>query len=1014
MGHREAVKVVHNKVRGRARFSVSALVRSPEVKRILESELSGHGDIQEVRGNTDTGNLLVTFRKDLDHRVILQILEKLLRELKPRPGRRERPGRAGVLPARRVGRSVGITSQRGATGSKEPWHAFDEGAVLTLLGCRSDFGLSHRMVAERLETHGPNAVRELAIRSPGKILFEQISAPPLLLLGATTLLSVLTGTLLEAAALALIIAGNVTLGYLIDRGAEKAIDSMRRRGRPRSLVIREGRPQEVRGEGLVIGDLLILKAGTFVGADSRIIEARQLKIDESLLTGESMPVEKTSAPLRTESAPLVHRTNMAYMGTLVVGGEGLAVVVAVGELTEFGRLHSLLVETLPPKTPMVTELEHTTKRLLQTAMWASPALFFLGLIGGAGFLKSLKAAMSLAATMMPAGLPSAVTLNMAIGARRAKGHDLSLKRLHALETLGSVDLICFDKTGTLTRSRISVLQIFAGPARVTIRDRHFYVDGIPVDPLHSADVRILLQACILCNEAKIETEPGVDQFRIRGTPTEAALLHLVVLSGSDISSLYEQYPLRAVLHRGEKRRHMVTVHDSFDERLWMFVKGDPREVLEMCSSRIREGMVETLAPEGVLEIESQNDDMAGEALRVLGFAYKVVAQDREQDSEKDFTWIGLVGMAEPIRKGVPEMMDRLHRAGIDTVMITGDQNRTAHAVARKVRLAGDRDLKVLDSSRFDTLDADLLQALAKEVHVYSRVSPFQKLQIVRAYQGRGRVVAMTGDGINDGPALRAADIGIAMGIAGTDVAREVAEVIIDRDDIATMVHAVEEGRVSQRNLRHSIRYFLTTNLSEIGWSFFSMVPGVGHPLLSLQPARIDVFADILPGLALLMDCPPAGIMDERPRDVGHPLLAKKELGTMALESANLLCGALAGYGYGILRYGMGPQAVTIAYESFTISKLLHALVRSPEDGLGFGRGGAGANGYLKFALGLSLGLQALKHLVPGLREALGFASLRLEDFAMIGLAALLSRALGDSGRRRAPGQEAAPQLLDRP
>jgi Ca2+-transporting ATPase len=864
-----------------------------------------------------------------------------------------------------------------------PWYQRERIAILKLLDCDRQKGLTGHQARQRLNNWGSNNISELKGRSVLKILIDQVSSVPLILLGIQGAIAAMTGRLVETALALGVLAANVTVGYMIDTQVQKRILALRRATRPRSKVIRDGKRLEVPGENLVVGDLLVLMPGTYVGADSRIIKASHLKIDESALTGESIPVDKNSLPIRHTERSLANQSNMAFMGTLVVGGKGLAVVVATGIKAEYGKMIALTTETFPPQTPLIQQLQKLSRKLLMAGGLIAAVVLGLRSWRGFALVESLRFALPLGASAMPAALPAAAAANMAVGIKSLKKSHVSVRQLYALETMGAVKVICFDKTGTITRGRITVLEIYVDGRRLQIKRRHFVEDGLRVDPLQTQALRVLMKICVLCNESKIEFDVS-GKPELKGSPTETALLYLAMLSGSDISKIYHNRRLERVKHRGKHRRRMMTVHREADGNAFIAAKGDPMEVAAACRWQLKDGRRLPLSAAALSEIEIQNEHMAALALRVLGFAYKIAAPNETIDTEQDLIWIGMIGMAEPIRTGVGRLIKDLHRAGIATVMITGDQSLTAYAVARKIRLAGPKDPKIMDSAQFEALKPELLKAVVRDVQVYSRVNPSQKLQIVMALQKRGYTVAMTGDGINDGPALRSADIGIAMGLGGTDVAREVSDIILENDDIRAIRQAVKGGRLAYANLKSSFHYCLASNLSEIILLTTAAVGSVSSPLISAQPLGINVFSEILPALSLLMEPGPQKLTDLPAGDPEAPMFNLTDLRQITVDALVLAGAAMTTYGCGILRYGPGIRSAVMAHESLTAARLMHAF-NCRRKGIH-----TVSNPYLMTATAASFGLQLLPYLIPGLGRLLKIAPMTPTDLAIAGINAGLA------------------------
>jgi Ca2+-transporting ATPase len=688
---------------------------------------------------------------------------------------------------------------------------------------------------------------------------------------------------------------------------------------------------------------------------------------------------------------------MAYMGTLVTGGQGFAVAVGTGRFTEIGRIQELVGEAEAPKTPMEKQLETIGNQLVVISGGICGVVFIAGLLRGYGLLQMLRSAISLAVAAIPEGLPAVATTVLALGIRDMKRQKVLIRRLDAVETLGSVQTICLDKTGTLTFNRMSVVAINTGMKDMKVRDGIFFDGEKVITPLAGGELLQLVRLCVLCNESEIVMRDG--QYTLNGSSTENALLHLAITSGMDVTGIRQIYPLMGITHRSEARNFMITRHgiiEPVDLRQWagsarsvsgnlVAIKGNPQELLALCEWFMKDGVELPLTDDERFAIELANERMAGESLRVLGVAYCIA----EDAVEKGFIWIGLVGMADPVRPRVKELIGAFHHAGVDTLMITGDQVPTAYSIGRELNLSNGAPLEIFDSSRLQDMDPELLTAFAEKVQVFARVSPAQKLQIVQALQRGGKVVAMTGDGINDSPALKAADIGIAMGSTGTDVAREVADVVLEDDNLETMIIAISHGRTIYGNIRKSVHYLLATNLTEIMVMFTAIAGGLGQPLNTMQLLWINLVSDIFPGLSLALEQPEPDVLDRPPRDPREPIITNTHLKRIAVEGGTISAGALGAYGYGLLRYGMGPRAGTIAFMSLTTAQLQHTLSCRSESISIFDKQKLPPNRYLKWAMAGSFALQALAMTVPGLRSLLGITPITLLDGVVIGGTAFL-------------------------
>jgi Ca2+-transporting ATPase len=807
----------------------------------------------------------------------------------------------------------------------------------------------------------------------------------------------LTGGIADAIVIGGVVLINATIGLVTETQAEQTIQSLKNIVRPLALVVRDRQPRQVRAEDVVPGDILILKPGVYIAADARLVEVTNLRVDESALTGESLPVAKTTEIIVSPDVPLGERTNMVFMGTLVTEGTGSAIVVATGRFTEMGQIQHLVGETRSPATPMEKQLDRMGTQLVYICGGICAVVFGIGILRGIPLLQMLQSSISLAVAAVPEGLPAVATTTLALGIQNMRRRRVLIRRLEAVETLGAVQALCLDKTGTLTLNQMSVAAIYVGSNRVKVSDSQLLIDGNPVKPEDYEELLRLMQVGVLCTESEVASD-GV-HFTVKGSSTENALFQLATDGGIDLQSLFKHYPVVRVRERAENRNYMVTLHTSdIEGRFLLAVKGNPEEVLAICNRQMRGGAIIPITDEDVERIHAENELMAAEALRVLGMAYCEVEGGAADgfESDKGFVWLGMTGMADPIRKGVKELIEVFHRAGIDTVMITGDQSVTAHAIGRELNLNRAGEIEILDSTHLSAIQPEVMEALAQKVSVFARVSPANKLQIVQAMQRGGKVVAMTGDGINDSPALKAADIGIAMGQNGTPVAREVADVVLEDDNLETMAEAISHGRTIYSNIRKAIRYLLATNFSEIILMGVALGAGMGQPLSTRQLLWINLVSDILPGLALSLELPEPDVLNRPPRDPNDPIIKVADFKRITFESGTMAAASLGAYGYGLARYGMGVQAGTIAFMSLTFAELLHALSCRSERHSLFGKETLPSNPYLNASLGFSLGLQALTMAIPGLRAFLGMAPIGLLDAAVIGGGAILPLAVNEA------------------
>jgi Ca2+-transporting ATPase len=610
-----------------------------------------------------------------------------------------------------------------------------------------------------------------------------------------------------------------------------------------------------------------------------------------------------------------------------------------------------------------------------------------------------KTTISLAVAAVPEGLPTVATTTLALGIRKLNAQRVIIRDLEAVETLGEVQTICFDKTGTVTQNRMSVMRIFSGNHTTELKPNGFFRGARKINPSNSPELSQLAKICILCGEVS-------GQQADQGSSTEKALLEFAVSAGLSITEVNERYPRIKTRFRAEDRNFMSTVHIAGTTERFLALKGNPVEVLAMCDTQLIGGRKLPISEQDLSQIEIENERMATDALRVLGFAFKSAEDEEVLDELSGLTWVGLIGMADPLRPGMKELVARFHHAGIDTIMLTGDQSPTAYAIGKALGLSREMPIEILDSTSLTNIDSRALRALSQRVHVFARVSPAHKLQIVQALQDAGKIVAMTGDGINDGPALKAADIGIAMGHSGTDVARQVAEVVLEDDNLETMILAVGHGRAIHDNIKKSLHFLLSTNFSEIIVMFVASAAGIGYPLSAMQLLWINLMSDIFPSLALALEPPEPGILERPPRDPQEPIIGRSDFKRIGIEAGVISLATLGAYGAGLARYGIGQKASTIAFQSLTFAQLLHAIsCRSPNVKI-YDEEKLPPNRYLTLALGGSLGLQLLTFVIPGLRSLLGLAPVSLFDGAIIAISAILPLLVNEATKGEGKGANA--------
>jgi Ca2+-transporting ATPase len=860
------------------------------------------------------------------------------------------------------------------------WHQEALEELLATFGVSTDSGHSGLDAVSLLQRYGPNSLMASSRRSDLSILLEQFVSTPVAMLGASAVISLMTGGAIDAAVILGVVLINAGIGFVTERQAEKTISSLAKSGVTNVMALRDGETIAIPVEEIVPGDILVLTPGSYIAADIRLLDTHKLSVDESALTGESLPVSKAHDFLAETATPLGDRRNMAYMGTHVTGGSGKGIVVATGRATELGQIQTMVGEAEAPETPMQRQLDEMGTRLAVVSGLVCAGVFVIGVMRGQGWLQMLKSSVSLAVAAVPEGLPAVATTTLAMGIAEMRKRNVSVRHLDAVETLGSVQVFCMDKTGTLTMNRMAVVSLFSGAVSYDIREGDFLCDGEAIEPANRKELVRLMEVVCLCSETEfVHTDEG---FMLDGSPTEKALVELALDAGIDVRALREQHPLLKTRYRAEGRPFMSTLH-PLNNKYLLAVKGSPEEVLAMCTHQLRGGRRIRLTAPARKTILKQNEAMAGRALRVLGMAWRELDEEKMPAKTGQLTWVGIAGMADPMRPGMDRLIAEYHRAGIKTIMITGDQSATAQAIGEELGLSGDQPLKVLESSELEKMDPSLLAGLAKDVHVFARVSPAHKLQIVRALQESGYVVAMTGDGINDGPALKAADIGVAMGAGGTNVARDVSDVVLEDDNLHTMTIAVSQGRTIYNNIRKMIHFMVSTNLTEIEVMLAGIAMGAGEAMNPMQLLWINLVTDIFPGLALAMEPPEDDIMLREPRDPEEQMIAGKDLTKMGIESAVIGAGTLGAFLYGLRRYGPGPAASTLAFNTLTLNELAHAFSSRSNHRILFSDHSLPPNPHLVKAIAGMGGLQLLVSVLPGARRLLGTTPLGVADIAVI-------------------------------
>ena len=731
-----------------------------------------------------------------------------------------------------------------------------------LLGTRESTGLSEEEADRRREKYGENCLKDHKKKSMAALFFEQLNDPLIYILMAAIAVSLFLREVGDAEIIGAVILLNAVVGVIQEGKARKAIEDLQRLSSPRALVKRDGKEKETDSRLLVPGDVVFLEAGRQVPADIRLVQAVNLKIEESALTGESLPVEKTGEPVSGADKSLGDHINMAYMTTSVTYGRGEGIVTATGMNTEIGRIANLIEDGEKELTPLQKRLSDLGKVLSTAAVFICLLLFLVAVLQKRDIGDMLLTAISLAVAAVPEGLPAIVTIVLALSVSRMVKANAIVRKLPSVETLGAVSVVCSDKTGTLTKNRMTVQKCYA--------DGRLYEKGM-LDPERH---KLFLEACILCNDAVIGEE------RI-GDPTELSLLDLARLYGYEKEPLMEKYPRIDERAFDSQRKRMTTVHRR-EGREIAYIKGAADEMTDLCSKVWMYGKEVSFTEKAKREVQNTVDGMAGEALRVLAVAMKTKGNLTEEDH---MTFLGLVGMIDPPREEAKEAVESFKKAHVDTVMITGDHIDTAFAIAKELGIADEKKYCVTGAI-LDTLSREEFDKKAEDIRVYARVSPEHKVRIVNTLKKKGKVVAMTGDGINDAPSLKAADVGIAMGKEGTDVARNAADMVLTDDNFASIEKAMREGRGIYENIRKTILFLLSSNFGEIITMLAAVLAGFPAPLKASHILWVNLITDSLPALALGVDQNDTdALMREPPRKSRDSLFSHGGLSCMLCYGA---------------------------------------------------------------------------------------------------------------------------------
>ncbi len=923
------------------------------------------------------------------------------------------------------------------------WHSMGLEDVLSKLGTHQQAGLTTTEVQQRLETYGRNELREKPRPTFLQLVIAQLNNFIVILLIVASVISALLGDWVEAGAILLIVILNAILGVVQESRAEEALAALKKLASPEAQVLRDGSRKSVPASELVPGDVVFLEAGNFVPADLRLVEAVNLRVEEAALTGESVPVQKNATLILDQDATLGDRKNTAFLGTVISYGRGRGVVVSTGMYTQLGLIADMLQQVESEETPLQKRLDQLGKILGWGALAICGVIFLLGILRTDVFtqgftletrnalVESFMVAVSLAIAAVPEGLPAVVTISLALGMREMVRRHALIRRLASVETLGSATVICSDKTGTLTQNVMTVTRLWVDNRLVSISgngyeaEGRFELDGKPADFSANPGLTTALWVGVLNNDAMLERAEtnGRSAFRIIGDPTEGSILVAAAKAGIFQDALVDAYPREQEIPFDSGRKRMVTIHDVMspkdvdsspfhdETRLhWkaVAVKGAPDVVLRLCTHYQKaDDTISVLDETMRRDILAANDSMTRDALRVLGLAYNIVPQVpgelKSEDVETDLVFVGLVGMIDPARTEVKPALEKARQAGIRTIMITGDYPNTARAIAESITLL-QPDHKVLTGADLNEMDDETLAQEVKVTDVFARVSPEHKMRIVDALRMNNEVVAMTGDGVNDAPAIKRADIGVAMGITGTDVAKETADMVLTDDNYASIVAAIEQGRVIYANIRKFVFFLLSSNVAEIMIIFLATIAGLPMPLTAIQLLWLNLLTDGAPALALAMEKGDPDVMERHPRPKHESIInSSMRLGifiqTIAQTGATLGAFLLGLYWHlgsqvpagenvlaFLLRYdyrGVDVQtAETMAFVTLSFCELFRAYTVRSERASIF-RLGVFSNRYMQYAVSLSVILLLLVINVPFLQPIFNTHFLSLTEWLVV-------------------------------
>ena len=869
----------------------------------------------------------------------------------------------------------------------------------------TDKGLSKEEAQKRLLEYGPNELKATKKETAWQMFFEQFKSLMIIILIVASIISAAFGEINDAIVIIVIVIINAIVGFVQEHKAEKALEALMAMAAPKARVIREGREMTVPTREVVLGDILSLEAGDRIPADARIIKAIELRTQEAPLTGESNPRSKCAEAINKTNLVVNDQKNMIFSGTDISQGRAIAVVVRTGMETEFGKVARLTQEIKKGKTTLQKELDVVGKFIGKVTLGICIIVFFgeliqEGSVAGNIVVNAFLFAVALAVAAVPEGLPATITVTLAIGVQRLVKKNVIIKKLNAVETLGSTSVICSDKTGTLTKNEMTVKEIFLSNDFIQVSGVGYIPEGqfiknqSLIQPEKDHNLMHLLTIATACNNANIIKEDG--HHLITGDPTEAALLVAAKKTGIDRHHLEDTMPRLHEFPFDSTRKMMSTIIKQKNSQL-VCVKGAPDEILKKCRKIVIQNSIIHLTEQRKRQIVVANEQMAADALRVLGFAYKELPNTtktyKQEDTENDLIFVGLMGMIDPPREEVKEAIKDCHRAGISVYIITGDYGTTAKAIAKQIGLATEKT-KVIEGALMNKLSDEELQNLLHEPIIFARVSPEHKLRVVEVLEKMGHIVAVTGDGVNDAPALKKSNIGVAMGIIGTDVSKEAADMILTDDSFASIVAAIREGRGIYANIKKFLRYLFSSNLGEIITVFVGLLIGAAFLILASQILWVNLATVLLPALALGVEPVETNVMEQKPRNEKERIITKKiflqwlvmgaimGLGTLAVFITYLLIGGWQWGTHLTVESTVYLKALTMSFSTLVIFQMVNVLNCKSDDKSIF-KVGFFSNKWLLGSIVLSVILQIMAVQLPFFQKYLSTVSLSWLDWSIV-------------------------------